>query len=159
MKLFSKRTESKSGPVQHALSKVMNKGYERLQGGWANWMRKHTENFSRRTWFVLLLLFVLSASSYSFYLAVKAIRGKEHTPLMVTSIKKPEHTTKTGSAPADVAKLSEAEYSRIKKFRGYMDSLAQSDSGKLLYDSLNIHRPGLMDSVRFLETYYEQLKK
>ncbi|ULT38451.1 hypothetical protein KRR40_25400 [Niabella defluvii] len=55
--------------------------------------------------------------------------------------------------------MSEAEYSRIKRFRVYMDSLARSPAGRTLYDSIIYHRPGLMDSVRFIENYYQQLKQ
>jgi len=40
-----------------------------------------------------------------------------------------------------------------------MDSLARSPSGKILYDSIISQRPGLMDSVRFIENYYQQLKQ
>jgi len=55
----------------------MEAGYKRLQGGWANWMMKRTEKFSRRTWLVLLALFVMFTSSYSVYLAVNAFTGKK----------------------------------------------------------------------------------
>ena len=74
-------------------------------------------------------------------------------------IKKLKHATETGEPPIEAAEVSEAEYSRIKKFRMYMDSLARSPSGKILYKSITRHRPGLMDSVRFIENYYQQLKQ
>jgi hypothetical protein len=41
-----------------------------------------------------------------------------------------------------------------------MDSLARSPSGKNLYDSITSQRPGLMDSVRFIEQLYRgEIKK
>lgn len=159
MKLFQKRKENNVEPKPNAISKGIQAGYKRLQGGWANWMMKRTENFSRRTWVVLLILFILSTSTYSVYLAVSAFTGKASNAISITPIKKPTHITETGEANRGTAEVSEAEYSRIKKFRVYMDSLARSPSGKILYDSINRQRPGLMDSVRFIENYYQQLKQ
>ena len=122
-------------------------------------MMKRTEKFSRCTWIVLLVLFVLSVSTYSVYLAVNSFIGKAGNSITITPIKKPKHATETGEVNKEAVEVTEAEYSRIKKFRMYMDSLAQSASGKTLYDSITSHRPGLMDSVRFIENYYQQLKQ
>lgn len=158
MKLFSKRNESGVEPKSHVLFKGIQAGYKYLQGSWANWMTKFTEKFSHRTWIVLLILFVLSASAYSVYLAMSAFT-KASNSFTVTPIKKPKHATKTGEVPIEAAEVSETEYNRIKKLRVYMDSLARSPSGKAVYDSIISHRPGLMDSVRFIENYYKQLKQ
>lgn len=157
MKLFYKRKGSVSEPKQNAISKGMQVGYNRLQGGWANWMMKRTEKFSHRTWIVLLILFVLSTGTYSAYLAVSAFT-KGSNAITITPIKKLKQATETEDTPIEAVEISEAEYSRIKKFRVYMDSLARSPSGKVLYDSITRHRPGLMDSVQVIERYYQQLK-
>lgn len=158
MKLFQNRKKEDFELKPNALSRGVKAGYQRIQGGWANWMMKRTANFSRPTWFVLLILFVLITGTYSIYLAVSAFTGKKGNSIAITPIKKPKHATETGEANAGPAVVSEAEYNRIKRFRLYMDSLARSPSGKHLYDSINHHRPGLMDSVRFIENYYQQLK-
>lgn len=159
MKLFQNRKPSATEPKLNALSKGIHTAYKRLQGGWANWMMKRTEKFSKRTWIVLLILFVLSFGSYSTYVGVSAFTNKRSKSITITPIKKPEHVTETGDANIETAEVSEAEYSRIKKFRMYMDSMARSPSGRILYDSITSHRPGLMDSVRFIENYYQQLKQ
>ncbi len=159
MKLFFIRKESNSAPRSNSPSKGIQAGYKRLQWGWANWMTRYTRNFSRRTWLVLLVLFVTSTGSYSIYLAVNAIVAKGHTSFSITPIKKPKHLTETGEAKAAAPDISDAEYSRIKSFRIYMDSLARSPTGKFIYDSITGHRPGLMDSVRFVENYYKQLNQ
>ncbi len=39
-----------------------------------------------------------------------------------------------------------------------MDSLSADPSGKRIYDSIQQYRPGLMDSIRQIEDYYQQLK-
>ena len=159
MKLFVKKKGNDMEAKPNILSKWLQVGYKRIQGGWANWMRLRTEHFSQRTWIVLLILFVLSTSTFCVYVAVNAITIKGNNSITITRIKKPKHTTETGEAHTNVAEMSEAEYNRIKKFRLYMDSLARSPSGKNLYDSITLRRPGLMDSVRFLENYYQQLKQ
>jgi hypothetical protein len=159
MKLFSKIKKNNAEPKPNAIFKGMQAGYKHLQGGWAKWMMKRTEKFSRRTWIVLLILFVLSTSTYSVYLAVSAITEKDGILITVTPIKKPRYTTEMGETDKEAAEVSEAQYRRIKRFRVYMDSLARSPSGKILYDSITRHRPGLMDSVRFIENYFQQLKQ
>lgn len=160
MKLFEKKKENDNQTKPNVLSKGIQAGYKRVQGGWANWMMRRTEHFSHRTWIMLLILFVLSTSTYCIYVVVNAITSKGNNSITITRIKKPKHTTETGEAQAGVAGMSEAEYNRIKKFRLYMDSLAQSPSGKILYDSITLRRPGLMDSVQLIEQLYRgKIKK
>lgn len=159
MKLFPKKRKSEGEPKTNALSKGIQAGYKRIQSGWANWMMRRTENFSLRTWLLLLILFVISTSTYSVYLAVSAIKWKGESAITIIPVKKPRHVTGTEETAKDALGVSEIEYRRIKKFRLYMDSLEQSPSGKILYDSITSHRPGLMDSVRFIENYYKQLKQ
>jgi hypothetical protein len=159
MKLFSKIKKNNVEPKPNAIFKGMQAGYKHLQGGWAKWMMKRTEKFSRRTWIVLLILFVLFNSTYSIYLAVSAIAEKDGTLITVTPIKKPRYTTETRETDNEAVEVSESEYRRIKRFRVYMDSLARSPSGKTLYDSINSHRPGLIDSLQLIENYYQQLKQ
>ncbi|MBN9349269.1 MAG: hypothetical protein J0H55_01170 [Chitinophagaceae bacterium] len=155
MKLFSIRKESNPEKV-NPISNRIHAGYKHLQTGWAKWMVKRTQKFSRRTWIMLLILFVLSTSAYSIYLAVSAITEKDGILITVTPIKKPRYTTETGETDKEAAEVSEAQYRRIKRFRVYMDSLARSPSGKILYDSINSHRPGLMDSLQLIEQLYQR---
>jgi hypothetical protein len=159
MKLFFKRKESDAEPKPNAIAKGMQAIYKRLQGGWARWMTKRTEKFSRRTWSVLLSLFVLSASAYSVHILLNAFTGNVGNSITIIPIKKPTHLTETGEERITAPEVSEAECTRIKRFRMYMDSLARSPSAKIFYDSIISHRPGLMDSLRFIENYYQQLNE
>lgn len=158
MKLFRNRKPGITASEPNALALGMQAGFKRLQDGWAKWMTKHTAKFSRRTWMVLLILFVLSTATYNVYLAATSFTGEKGGAITITPIKKPKHATEAGDANTGAALVSEAEYDRIQKFRMYMDSLARSPSGKILYDSITHQRPGLMDSVWFIENYYQQLK-
>lgn len=121
-------------------------------------MEKRTESFSRGNWTLLLILFVLLTGGYSTYLLVSSFTEKAGKAFTITPIRKPGHLTETGDAKADALPVSETEYRRIHKFRMYMDSLARSPSGKAIYDSITFRRPGLMDSVRYIDNYYQQLK-
>lgn len=159
MKLFRKREGNDFTPKPNNLSKAIRAGYKRAQGGWANWMMKRTENFSKRTWLLLLGLFVLSVSAFNIYIVVSTINANGSASFSVTPIQKPKHLTETGEINMQSVDVPNSEYNRIKNFRMYMDSLARSPSGKNLYDSITKYRPGLMDSVRFIENYYQQLNQ
>ncbi|MEO7047496.1 MAG: hypothetical protein ABI091_19510 [Ferruginibacter sp.] len=158
MKLFFKRKESDAQLKPNVIAKGMQAIYNRLQDGWARWMMKRTEKFSRGTWTVLLSLFVLSASAYSVHILLNAFAGNGGNSITIIPIKKPMHLAETGEERITAPEVSEAEYSRFKRFRMYMDSLARSPSAKIFYDSITSHRPGLMDSLRFIENYYQKSK-
>lgn len=158
MKLFSKKKKGNSEWKSNVISQKIHSGYKRLQGGWANWLMRHTENFSRRTWIALLILFVISTSTISIYLAVNAVTKQTGSSEQITRIKKPRLLLKTGQEKSARPGISQSEYKRIEAFRFFMDSLARSPAGKVTYDSILLARPGLMDSVWFIENYYKQFK-
>ena len=122
-------------------------------------MMKHTQKFSRNTCKLLLVLFILTAGGYSIYLAIDALFKTDSKAISITPVKKPAHINETGDVSAATSPITDTGYNRIKNFRMYMDSLARSPSGKSVYDSIMMHRPGLMDSVRMIENYYQQLKQ
>ncbi|MDX9880548.1 MAG: hypothetical protein RBS73_00690 [Prolixibacteraceae bacterium] len=129
--------------------------YKRIRSAWAAWMARRTAGFTRSTWRILLSLFVVLFGGYSVYLAVNGFTARQAKSISITPIKIPRHATQTGDTPKAAPQLSEAGYSRIRQFRIYMDSLARSPTGKATYDSIIKHRPGLMDSVRFIENQYQ----
>lgn len=132
--------------------------YKYIQRIWADMMAKHTGTFSRKTWIMSLVFFILFGSGCSIYLIVRAISGESKAMVPVSRIKKPAHVTETDETDNISVQEKGAEYERVKQFRLYMDSLARSPSGRIIYDSIIQSRPGLMDSVRFIEIYYKQSK-
>ena len=157
MKLLFKRKEKNPASKPNMVSRRIHTGYKYLQGGWAGWMKKRTRNFSHRTWIIVLVFFILSGSTCSIYIATKAFLMNKGNSIMITPIKKPRRVMETGEEKITGPEISQAEYNRIKQFRIYMDSLVRSPSGKIHYDSITSLRPGLMDSVRLIENYYQQL--
>ncbi|KAB5487595.1 hypothetical protein [Flagellimonas hadalis] len=129
--------------------------YKWLQKAWAKWMSNKTKRISKRTVTIALVVFVSLTSGYCIYLGVHAITGKSKgNAFTVTSIKSPRHLTESGAMESPLPPISKQDYRRIQKFRLYMDSLARSPSG----DSIIATRPGLMDSVRYIEKEYQNFK-
>ncbi len=120
-------------------------------------MAARTAGFTKKGWITALACLVLFMGSYSGYLIVSAFTGKPKVTLKVDAIHKPAHTGEMGE-PEIQAGISRAEYLRIEKFHRYMDSLARSPTGKGTYDSIISKRPGLIDSVKQVEKYYQQFK-
>jgi len=155
---FKRKRKQDTQPAESSIAKGAASIYLRMQTRWAKWMEKRTESFSRGNWTLLLILFVLLTGGYSTYLLVSSFTAKAGKAFTITPIRKPGHLTETGDAKADALPVAETEYRRIHNFRMYMDSLARSPSGKATYDSITYRRPGLMDSVRYIDNYYKQLK-
>ncbi len=133
--------------------------YKWLQKAWAQWMSNRTKSISKRAVTIVLIFFISLTSGYCIYLGVHAITGKsKDNAFTVTPIKRPRHLTESGAIASPLPPISKQDYRRIQKFRWYMDSLARSPTGRKLYDSIIAARPGLMDSVRYIEKEYQNFK-
>ena len=133
--------------------------YKWLQKAWAQWMSNKTKRISKRIVTIALVIFVSLTSGYCIYLGVHAITGKNKgNAFTVTPIKRPRHLTEYGAIASPLPSVSKQDYRRIQKSRLYMDSLARSPTGKKIYDSIIATRPGLMDSVRYIEKEYQNFK-
>jgi hypothetical protein len=131
------------------------------QTKWAKWMGKRTENLSRRTLILLLLLFITLTGSHSIFLIRKSVSGNPANPVSATGVKIPKHVTKSRRVvPQQDITVNNDVFQRITQFREYMDSLARSQDGKAMYDSIVTNRPGLLDSIKLVEKIYRpQIKK
>lgn len=155
--LFKSKKQGKAEPP-HIVAVGSLALYKYMQRIWADMMAKHTAGFSRKTWVMSLVLFMLLGSGCSIYLIVNALYVKSGKAVSISRIKKPGHVAETGEAGNRTTPSPGKEYERVRQFKAYMDSLARSPSGSIIYDSITRSRPGLMDSVRFIEIYYQQLK-
>lgn len=156
--LFKRQRKENTQATENGIAKGATSFYLRLQTHWVKWMEKRTESFSKSNWTLFLMLFVMVTGGYSTYLLGSIFTAKAGKAFTITPISKPGHLTETGDVKAEALSVSETEYRRIHNFRLYMDSLARSPSGKATYESITDDRPGLMDSVRYIEKYYQQLK-
>jgi hypothetical protein len=54
-----------------------------------------------------------------------------------------------------VSSISKEEFQRIENFKSYLDSLAKTNAGKRIFDSIIANRPGLIDSLSIVENLYQ----
>ena len=112
----------------------------------------------------LLIVFCFLSGGFSIYLFGDAIFGKSQheANIRIDQINIPKHFNRTGEDAIQQEYMVDQEtFLQIMQFKSYMDSLMKSPSGKLVYDSIMVSRPGLMDSVLLLESIYrdERLPK
>lgn len=162
LSLFRKRkSESsiKKNDTQERLANSIVSACIRIQQKWADFMQRHTERFSRNGKLIILSFFCLSAGGLSLYLIGSSVSSRKASSITVIHLKKPSYAGKSGDENTKALVLvSKTEYEKVQRFRHYMDSLTRSPSGKILYDSILIHRPGLMDSVMIIEELYKAKK-
>jgi len=129
---------------------------ERWQRRAADFLNRKAATLSRRqlAWGLVVFCGVFGGSSaytiwHSVHASTDAVRIQ---PLTI-----PGHTILPEDAlPTDGIG---PELARIRQFRRFLDSLRLSESGRTLYDSLARQRPGLLDSLAFIENAYQlQLK-
>lgn len=125
----------------------------RWQSKWAAWMQCKTERLSNKGKSMLLVLFCLLAGGYSCYLAINSFSGKQVVPFPIISLKQLNPSGPESTYGPVV--ITEEEYRKIQRFRQYMDSLAQTSSGRKFQDSMLASRSGLMDSVLLFENLYQ----
>ena len=143
-------------PAQDGIAKKIVASCIRLQERCAAFMQKQTERFSRNGKLIALFLFCLIAGSMSIYLMAASLMEYRDVPIKILSIKAPLQSGRSaGDNYRSSIVITKQEYQRIEHFRHYMDSLSRTLSGKRVYDSILKQRPGLMDSIAFIENIYQ----
>jgi hypothetical protein len=140
---------------KHEGIQISNKYYLLIQDKWAKKMSRLTLGLSRKRLVSLLIGFVVLSSSTSIYIIYRGLNFSISS-IDSVSISKPAEVNK--QLKNNVLKsfpISKKEYEKIIRFRYYLDSLERSFSGKKTYDSIKLVRPGLMDSLAFIENYYK----
>lgn len=128
---------------------------------WAVWMQRTSRRLSLKTKIVMLLLFCLLAGSFSIYLIADSLLGRQaNRTVKITPIKHPGYAKLSGNERTEASiVIDQREYQKIHRFRLYIDSLANTASGKRIRDSIFKQRPGLMDSIEFIENIYQSQNK
>jgi hypothetical protein len=129
-----------------------------VQNGFANIMGRWVNRLTVKGKKIFLLIFCLVFGSYSLYimLTIFMSSGNELARAVTPDpISIPKHFDKAGDENTNVMPaVSENDFRKIQEFNRYMDSLKKSPSGKKVYDSIIVMRPGLLDSVKMLENIY-----
>jgi hypothetical protein len=91
----------------------------------------------------------------SLYFIVKAVQKSAPGLIRIERISVPKYyNNKDESVHPDVI-VTKREHEEMQEFQRYMDSLHKSNTGKAIYDSIMMNRPGLLDSVNMLEEIYQ----
>jgi hypothetical protein len=155
MKFFFKRKNNAITGTTNSIWHKFEQANLRLQLTCAQWLERKTAHFSRLHWIVVLFTFIVFTGSCSIYLIVKSFSGNTTKNITVIPITKPTNSVSLKEKPIELHTISsKAELVKIIRFRRYMDSLGRSPTGKKTHDSIEQHRPGLLDSLTILENYY-----
>jgi|GEM_PF-621133 len=155
-KLFKRRRDKPS--VMYGIFQKMGGAVENRQRQAADFLNRKTAPLNRKQLIWGLVAFCLVFGSSSAYTIWHSLHSSAEA-IRIQPMTVPGHTILPGSEQPDETELTGQELNRIRWFRHFLDSLQQSESGKLVYDSLARHRPGLLDSLAFIERAYQlQLK-
>lgn len=155
-KLFRRRRDKPS--VMYGVFQKLGHFVERGQRRAASYLNRKTATLSRRQAITGLILFCLlfgGSSAFTIWHSLRSASGSIH----IQNMKVPAHTITPNNDVNNDLKLTGSELDLIKSFRRYLDSLRQTSEGMAVYDSIARHRPGLLDSLAFIEQqYHEQIK-
>lgn len=155
-KFLKKRWQKPS--LVHGVLHKMSVAAEQRQRKAANYLNGKVSVFSRRQLKVGLFVFCLLMAGGCSYVIWSAFQ-ESATVVHIHPIRIPEHVTPRHDEQPAISLLSEQELKEIEVFEKWLDSLQQTRSGQLTYDSIASYRPGLLDSLAFIRgLYHEQLK-
>lgn len=121
----------------------------------ASVIQAKSEKLSLVTKRLVVIAFGFISFSSSTYLVIKSLFGNDRVNLSTAAIRAPEKATPNQNAVKPLNPVSKNEVEKIKKFRVYIDSLASSNTGRSIYDSIRKSRPGLIDSLTIIENIFK----
>ena len=150
------KRKEKREPVSEKAAGIIARTILAIQRGFAEWMGRRTASLGRGGKIGLLVIVCVVFGGLSVASLVKVFTGPgESESWKPSAVRVPGYYDKTRDASAnEVAIVSPSAYMKMRAFRRYMDSLKGTATGKLEYEKIMKARPGLMDSVRFLEELY-----
>jgi hypothetical protein len=135
-------------------TQISNKYWLMAQDKWAKKMSALVWGLSRKKMIFLLIGFVIFTGSISICIAWSGFLRDTSQKINILPVAIPANVNKK----VKTAKTFSGQFQENKRiicFRSYLDSLASSSSGRKTYDSIQICRPGLLDSLVFIENYYK----
>ena len=140
-----------AGRTQDRIARQLVDRCLRLQARCARWMGQKVNSLPKRTKLAFFMLFAGMAGGYSIYrIADGILTGQASVLPVAIAQERPSVRNPRVMASSD-SLLATAACQRIRRFRIRMDSLENSPTGKRIFDSITAARPGLMDSVLFIE--------
>lgn len=153
-----KKTKNKENeaPGRDKLAAVFARCIVRVQSKWAAWMQRQSERLTGRGKKTVLVLCCLLAAGYSLTVIIKGISKEKPVDMDidVTPIRIPAEIKNMEVHGQDTQVME-----RIQLLRTYLDSLATTPAGRKKADSLMKARPGLIDSLYYVEKIYRSQSK
>lgn len=129
--------------------------YQFVQHLWVLKMNALTKGLSKKKLAYGLMVFIVISGSVFIYKIAQVFSNKIPVSLKIPAVSKPLAVgEKNQDQVSIIAFLSKAELERLNSFRYYLDSLSKDKEGRKIYDSIEQNRPGLLDSLTFMEEYY-----
>lgn len=141
--------KKKSNTIMVTAWQKLSLAINRKAHKWAAYLNKKTAKWSARKLKTVLVLFGMLWVASSVFVIWCAIENKQNT-VTITHVAVPRHVTQP-AIPVDDTTVTHA-VTRIKHFKHWLDSLHQL--GNPIYNRIVNARPGLLDSIAFIERYY-----
>lgn len=156
--IFKKRKSKQS--LLHPVWQRWAIAIDKRQRRWATLLNQQAEKYSKRSKKTLLVIFCILFGGGSIYIMVRAIENPSEK-LKIERMSFPRYATGADASSnfQPTVVLTEKQYRNIQRFKKYMDSLQTTTAGKIKYDSIIQARPGLIDSIVFIEQIYRQQVK
>ncbi|MEO6547909.1 MAG: hypothetical protein ABIN94_07905 [Ferruginibacter sp.] len=156
MKNIFKR-EKQTVPKMTFGIRLVSERFDREQHKWADYLNGRTARKSRASKLIGLIVFCVLFGGSSILLILNAF-SKQGESLSIGKISVPVYVMpkNTVSEFIPLAILTNKQHENIQRFKRAMDSLRSTSDGKGIYDSICKARPGLMDSVIYIEEMFLQ---
>lgn len=154
MKLFRKKANKTENVGNDKLARIIATAIVKMQSNWAAWMQRQSERLNRKNKKRVLIFCCLVTAGYSAFVIISGVRGSHKMDIRISAIKKPVGIHDIQASKEDTALLK-----KIRLFRHYLDSLAKDPQGSRLLDSIRNARPGLLDSLDYVESMYQSQSK
>lgn len=136
------------------IHKAFERHYQFVQHLWAKKMSKATSGISKPKLLYGLFAFVFFSGSFFVYRIVESFSSNTSVSIKIPSISKVTTGENTNEKILIKVLIKDYQYYKIKSFNEYLDSLSKDTQGKKIYDSIRKGRGGLLDSLTFIENYY-----
>lgn len=124
----------------------------------AKYLDKKINPLSLKKKRLLLSVFCILVASYCVLLLLAPFTSeRKNVAIKVEPIQFPKQQSSVKQLGPEIF-ITDEQYKRIHSFKLFLDSLAKDTSGRRLYDSIVAMHPGIADSLRQIEEYY-QLQK
>ena len=148
------RSKVKDKPRADSMLKIREAINKRLRQ-LSDYLERRSNTLSIKTKRIGFFSFCLLFGTVSLIVLLKGFFSN-NSSVAFTSITVPAYAGKPNKDfHNDESVISKEEFEHIEVFKHYLDSLKGTRSGKLLFDSLMIARPHLLDSISLLENMYQ----